>query len=62
MRTALIKNYPKLADTLGFYSNMSKTIKPVFNSLLITGGRAAKIKAVNASNKTSHLSTPLETL
>jgi hypothetical protein len=60
MRTALIKNYPKLADTLGFYSNMSKTTKPVFNSLLITGGRAAKIKTVNASHKSSHLSTPVD--
>ncbi len=60
MRTALIKNYPKLADTLGLYSNMSPTTKPMFNSLLITGGRAAKVNAITSPNKTSHLSTPLE--
>ena len=45
VQTSLIKNYPRIAELVGIPKNMSPTIRPVFNCLLITGGRIIKLDA-----------------
>lgn len=49
--TFLIENYPQFADALGFFPNMSSTVRPVASSLVITSGRAVKSQATSSSNR-----------
>lgn len=50
-RTIILQNYPKLAQIFGFVPNMSPTARPMFNSLVITGGRTIKTQATDSSDK-----------
>jgi hypothetical protein len=50
-RTMILQNYPQLAQIFGFVPNMSPTMRPMFNSLVITGGRTIKTLATDSSDK-----------